>query len=70
MSSDIPKSIRWALVETGFQLKAVAANAGIDPDSPSKIKRGKRGVTIPKLDSIAKAFGMKTSEFIKLGESK
>ena len=70
MSTDIPKSIRWALVETGLQLKAVAANAGIDPDGLSKVKNGKRGVTVQKLDLIAKGFGMKTSEFIALGESK
>lgn len=69
MSSDIPKSIRLALAHTGLKLKAVAVKAEIDADSLSKVKNGKRGVTIQKLDSIAYGFGMEAWELLKLGST-
>lgn len=64
---DVGKSIRIGLAERGWTRVKLAQLMGVAPPRINQIE--KSGVTTSKtLESIAKAFGVSVSEFIKWGE--
>ncbi len=64
---NIGKSIGIALVKQGMKKKELAAKLDIDPTGVSKLV-GKESCSKSTLDALCKAFDMKASEFIALGE--
>lgn len=65
---NIPKSIRVALAKQEMTRQQLSERTGIHETNISKMLNGKYGVSANHVELFANAFGMKVSEFVKLGE--
>ena len=64
---NIGKSLKIALIQNNMEQADLADRMGIHQSNISKISRGKT-ITTETLQRIAKAFNMKVSEFLAIGE--
>ena len=65
---NIPKSIRVAMAKHEVSRQQLTASTGIHETNISKMMNGKYGISADQVELFAKAFDMKVSDFIKLGE--
>lgn len=65
---NIPKSIRVAKAKHDINGQKLAELTGIHVTNISKMCNGKHGISSSQVELFAKAFGMKVSEFVALGE--
>lgn len=65
---NIPKSIRVALAKQDMTRQQLAERTGVHETNISKMVNGKYGISADQVEGFAKAFGMKVSEFVALGE--
>ena len=65
---DQGKSIAMAVAITKKRQIEVSSITGITPQRISMYKAGKQGMSIPIAQKFADAFGMKLSDFVRLGE--
>ena len=64
---DIGRSTKIALAISGHNNEWLANQIGVTASQASRIK-GQKSVSCPTLEGLSKAFDMKVSEFIALGE--
>ena len=64
----IGKSFRIAVVKTGLSVDDIAKKMDVGKDRVYQLRRTRISTTCTHLEKLAKAFGMKVSEFIELGE--
>lgn len=64
---NIGKSLKMSLLKNDMEQADLAAKVGIHQSNISKISCGKT-ITTETLERIAKAFNMKVSEFVAIGE--
>lgn len=65
---NIAKSINVAQAMRDMNRKTLAELTGIHEVNISKMVNGKHGISSVQVELFAKAFGMKVSEFVALGE--
>ncbi len=65
---NIKKAIKIAMATQDIEQKDLSASSGIAQGHLSNLINGKRSATLPTVQKIADALGMKMSELIALGE--
>jgi DNA-binding Xre family transcriptional regulator len=65
---NIAKSIRVAQAKHDINRQVLAERTGIHETNISKMVNGKHGISSLQVELFAKAFDMKVSEFVALGE--
>lgn len=65
---NLAKSIKYALIERGMTQAQLAEKVGSKPAYISNLATGRSNLQGDMLSKVAAAFGMKVSEFVKLGE--
>lgn len=65
---NLAKSIKLALIHRGTTQRALAKHLKTTPAHMSRLSNGKAHMNSLVLLSVASFFGMKVSEFVKLGE--
>lgn len=65
---NLAKSLKFALIAQGMTQTKLAEKVGSSPAYISNLATGRSNLQGEMLKKVAAAFGMKVSEFVKLGE--